>query len=52
MSSDYVRAGLHQDFVAAFQGRSAEILGSEVAGLEHGAHGAIEHEDAGIQGIV
>ncbi len=43
---DYVRPGAHQIFVAAFERGAAEVVCSEVALLQHGTHGAIEHEDA------
>src|SRR6202023_1215232 len=43
---DHVRPGADQIFVAAFQRGAAEILGGEVALLQHGAHGAVEHKNA------
>src|SRR5579859_4478103 len=36
----------HQIFVAAFQRGTAEVLGGEVSLLQHGPHGAVEHQDA------
>ena len=42
---------LYEIFVAAFERGPAEIRGGEMAGLEHGAHGAIEHENPAFQGI-
>ena len=30
---------------------TAEIGGREVARLQHGAHGSVEHEDTGGQGV-
>ncbi len=43
---DYIWPGAHQVFVAAFERRAAEVLGGEVALLQHRAHGAVEHKDA------
>ena len=48
---DDIGAGEDEILVAAFERGSAEIGGGEVALLEHGAHGAVEHEDAGGEGI-
>ena len=41
-----VGTGDHQILVAAFEMRPAEILGGEIGLLQHGAHGAIQDEDA------
>src|SRR5215472_2921056 len=41
-----VRAREIQILVAAFQVRAAKICSGEFRLLQHGAHGAIEHEDA------
>ena len=43
---DHVRAGDDQILVAAFQMRPAEIRGREIHLLQHGAHRAIQDEDA------
>ena len=48
---DDVGTGEDEMIVAAFERESAEIRGGEVALLDHGAHGAVEHEDAGGEGI-
>ena len=40
-----IRAGEHQVFVAALQGRTAEIFGAEVHLLERGAGGPVEHQN-------
>ena len=31
---------------------AAEVVGGEMAILQHGAHGSIEHEDTGGKGVV
>ena len=41
-----IGAGDDQVFVAAFEVRAAEIRGGEIGLLQHGAHGAIQDEDA------
>ena len=41
-----VGAREYQILVAAFQVRAAEILGGQILLLQHGAHGAIQDEDA------
>src|SRR6266851_4301764 len=43
---DDVWAGAHEIFVAAFERGAAEILGGEIALLQHRTHGAVEHKDA------
>ena len=42
----HVGPGNHQILVAAFEVRPAEILRGQVGLLQHGAHGAIQDEDA------
>ena len=37
--------------VTSLEGRAAEVLGMELARLDHGAHGAVEHEDAAREGV-
>ena len=48
---DDVGAGEDEVIVAAFERGSAEIGGGEVALLDHGSHCAVEHKDAGGEGI-
>ena len=48
---DDVRPRSDQVLVAAFERRAAEIGGREVALLQHGAHGAVEHEDTLAKGV-
>src|SRR5216683_5088933 len=43
---DDVWARAHEIFVTAFERGAAEILGGEIALLQHGTHGAVEHKDA------
>ena len=45
-SQHHVRPGDHEILVAAFQMRAAEILRRQVLLLQHGAHRAIQDEDA------
>ncbi len=49
---DDIRARDDEVFVAAFQGRPAEVVRCEMALLHHGAHGSIEDEDTGLKGVV
>ncbi len=44
-----VGTGAHQILIAAFQSVSAEVRGCEGGALQHGAHRAIEDDDARIQ---
>ena len=46
-----IRARHAQIFVAVFEMRAAEIGRSGVVRLEHGAHGAVENQDALGQGV-
>ena len=41
----------HQDFVTAFQRRAAEIGRAQARLLQHGAHGAVQAQDAPLQGL-
>ena len=50
-AEDDVRPGAHQDFVAAFERRPAEIGRGEARLLQHGAHGAVQAQDAPVQGL-
>ena len=43
---DDVGAREHEILVAAFEIGTAEIVGTEVEGLDRGSHGAVEHQDA------
>ena len=43
---------LDQVFIATFERRSAEIRSSQIALLQHGAHGAIQHQNAGGESVV
>jgi hypothetical protein len=43
---NHIRAGANEIFVAPFQRCSPEIFRGEVSLLQHGAHGAVEHQDA------
>src|SRR6266481_3241790 len=43
---DDVWARAHEIFVTAFERGAAEILGGEIALLQHRTHGAVEHKDA------
>ncbi len=45
-AEDHVRTRDDQIFVAAFEMRAAEIRRGEILLLQHGAHGAIENQDA------
>ena len=47
----HVGARLHQDFVAALQRRPTEIRGREMLLLQHGAHGAVDDQNAGVEGM-
>ncbi len=47
-----IRPRLHQVLVAALVGGPAKVLGGELALLQHGAHGAVHHQDALAQGGV
>ena len=40
-----------QVLVAAFERRAAEIGGREIALLQHGPHGPVEHEDTLLQNV-
>ena len=48
---DDLGPGHGQDLVAAFEGRAAEVLRAEVAGLEVGAGGAVEDDDPFAQSV-
>ena len=48
---DDVGAGENKVFVAAFESGSAEVFSGKIAVLQHGAHGSIEHKNAGSKGI-
>jgi len=47
-----VRSCLYQVLIAAFERRTAEIVGSQVPLLQHGAHCPIQHENAALEGLV
>src|ERR1039458_2108248 len=47
----HVRPRFHQDFVAALQHRPAEIRGRELPLLQHGAHGAIDNQNAAVERV-
>ena len=49
--ADDVGAGFDQVFVAAFERGAAEVGCRQIAVLEHSAHGPIEYEDAGGEGV-
>ncbi len=44
--ADNIGASDHQIFVATFQLRAAKIFSREIGLLQHGAHCAIQHQDA------
>jgi len=46
-----IGAGEHQVFVAALQGRAAEILGAQIHLLQRGACGAVEHEHRMLRAV-
>jgi hypothetical protein len=46
-----IRTCENQNLIAAFQGRTAEILGREVHLLQRGAGGAVEHQHRSIRGV-
>ena len=48
-SCDDVGAGEDEVLVAAFELGAAEVVGGEVQGLDRGAHGAVEDEDALVE---
>ncbi len=48
----HIRPRLDQVFIATFKRRSTEIRGGQIALLQHRAHGAIEHQDAGGESVV
>ena len=52
MSRIHIRAGDAQILVAVFEVRAAEIGGGRVVRLEHGAHGAVENQDALSQRVL
>jgi hypothetical protein len=48
---DHVGAGDRQVVVAAFPALAAEVLGAEFAGLQLGAHRAVEKQNAVTQRV-
>ena len=49
MSENDIGARCDEVLVAAFQSHAAEICGRQMPLLEHGAHGAVKDEDAGVE---
>jgi hypothetical protein len=50
-SEDDLGARADEHFVAAFELRAAKICGGQVLLLDHGAHGAVEDEDARVERV-
>src|SRR5208282_453210 len=50
-AEDHVRARADEDFVAAFELRAAEVGRGKILLLDHGAHGAVQNQDARIERV-
>jgi hypothetical protein len=49
--ADYIGTREDEVFVAAFQRRTAKILGGQITLLQHGSHRPVEDEYTGGKGI-